>query len=36
MISLLEEEPNVICLTELHLTVYEMDATHVPKYKLGA
>jgi hypothetical protein len=25
----------VICLTEHHLTDSEMDASHIPKYKLG-
>jgi hypothetical protein len=36
VISLLNEEPSVICLTEHHLTDCEMDASHIPKYKLGA
>ena len=36
MIPLLDEAPNLICLTEHHLTNYEMDATHISKYKLGA
>jgi hypothetical protein len=35
-ISFLNEEPNVICLTEHHLTDCEMDASNIPKYKLGA
>jgi hypothetical protein len=36
MISFLNEEPSVICLTEHHLMDCEMDASHIPKYKLGA
>jgi hypothetical protein len=36
MISLLNEKPNIICLTEHHLTDYEMDALYIPKYMLGA
>jgi hypothetical protein len=36
MLYLLKEECNVICLTECHLTDYEMDAIHILKYKLGA
>jgi exonuclease III len=36
MISFLNEEPSVICLTEHHLTDCKMDASHIPKYKLGA
>jgi hypothetical protein len=36
MISLLNEKPNIICLTEHHLTDYEMGALYIPKYKLGA
>jgi hypothetical protein len=36
MISILNEKPNIICLTEYHLTDYEMNALYIPKYKLGA
>jgi exonuclease III len=36
MISLVNEEPIVICLTVHHLIDYEMDASHIPKYKLEA
>jgi hypothetical protein len=36
MISLLNEKPNIICLTEHHLTDYEMDSLYIPKYKLDA
>jgi hypothetical protein len=36
MISLLNEKPNIICLTKHHLTDYETDALYIPKYKLGA
>jgi hypothetical protein len=34
VISFLNEESSVICLTEHHLTDCEMDASHIPKYKL--
>jgi exonuclease III len=36
MISLLNKKPNIICLTEHHLTEYELDALYIPKYKLSA
>jgi hypothetical protein len=36
MFSLLNEERNIICLSEHHLHVHEMDVAHTPKYKLGA
>jgi hypothetical protein len=36
MISLLNEKPNIICLTEHHLTDNEMGALYIPKCKLGA
>jgi hypothetical protein len=36
MISLLNEEPNIIYLTEHHIVDYEMDALCIPKYRLGA
>jgi hypothetical protein len=36
MLSLLNEEASVNCLNEHHLIDYEMDASHIPKYKLGA
>jgi exonuclease III len=36
MLSLLTEAPHFICLTERHLKNYEIDATPISKYKLGA
>jgi hypothetical protein len=36
MFSLLNEEPNIICLPEHHLNVHERDVVHTPKYKHGA
>jgi hypothetical protein len=36
MISLHKQLPNVICLSEHHMTDHEIDAVHIPKYKLGA
>jgi len=36
MLSLLAEAPHLICLTERHLKSYEIDATPITKYKLGA
>jgi exonuclease III len=36
MLSLLTEAPHFICLTEHHLKNYEIDATPISKYKLGA
>lgn len=36
MLSLVNDELNIICLTEHHLNVYEMDITHIPTYKLAA
>jgi hypothetical protein len=36
IISLLKEKPNIICLTEHHLTEYELVALYIPKYKLGS
>jgi hypothetical protein len=35
-IPLFNEAPNLICLTEHHLTDHEIDVTHIPKYKLDA
>jgi len=36
MLSLLAEAPQLICLTERHLKSYEIHATPISKYKLGA
>jgi len=36
LISLLDEAPHIICLTEHHLKEDEIEITHIPKYKLGA
>jgi DNA-binding FrmR family transcriptional regulator len=36
MISLLNDELSIICLSEHHLNVEEMDVTHIPKYKFGS
>ena len=36
MLSLLAEAPHLICLTEHHLKNYEIDATPISNYKLGA
>jgi len=36
MLSLLTESPHLICLTEHHLKNYEIDATSIFNYKLGA
>jgi hypothetical protein len=36
MLHLLTEAHPLICLTEHHLKNFEMDATPIPKYKLGA
>jgi hypothetical protein len=36
MISLHNRLPNVLCITEYHLIDYEIDAMHIPEYKLGA
>jgi len=36
MLSLLTEAPHLICLTEHHLKNYEIDATPIFNYKLGA
>ena len=32
----IDTTPHIICLTEHHLKDYEIDITHIPKYKLGA
>ena len=36
LISLSEEMPHVLCLTEHHLKDYELLNMHIPKFKLGA
>jgi exonuclease III len=36
MLSLVNDEPSIICISEHHLNVYEMDVTHIPNYKFGA
>jgi len=36
ILSFLAEAPHLICLTERHLKNYEIDATPISKYKLGA
>jgi exonuclease III len=36
LLSVLDEAPHIICLTEHHLKDYEIDITHIPKYKLGS
>jgi len=36
MLSILTEAPHLICLTEHHLKNYEIDATPISNYKLGA
>jgi exonuclease III len=36
MLHLLTDAPHLICLTEHHLKNYELDVTHISKYKLGA
>ena len=36
LISLSEEMPRVLCLTEQHLEDYELLNMHIPKFKLGA
>ena len=36
MISLHNQLPNVICLSVHHMTEHEIDAMHIPMYKLGA
>ena len=36
MLSLPAEAPHLICFTENHLKDYELNNTHIPKYKLGA
>jgi exonuclease III len=36
MLSLPAEVPHLICFTEHHLKDYELNNTHIPKYKLGA
>jgi hypothetical protein len=35
MLSLPAEAHHLICFTELHLKDYELNNTHIPKYKLG-
>jgi exonuclease III len=35
MLSLPAEAPQLICFTEHHLKDYELNNTHIPKYKLG-
>ena len=36
MLLLPAEAPHLICFTEHHLKDYELNNTHIPKYKLGA
>jgi hypothetical protein len=36
LLSLLDETPHIICLTEHNLKEGEIEITHIPKYKLGA
>jgi hypothetical protein len=36
MLSLVTDEPSIICLSEHHLNVYEMDVAYIPNYKFGA
>jgi len=36
MLSLPAEAPHLICFNEHHLKDYELNNTHIPKYKLGA
>jgi hypothetical protein len=36
MLSLFEEIPHLICLSEHHLKYNEVDITHIPTHKLGA
>ena len=36
MLSLPAAAPHLICFTEHHLKDYELNNTHIPKYKLGA
>ncbi|GFG29580.1 hypothetical protein Cfor_01706 [Coptotermes formosanus] len=36
MLPLHTQTPHLICMTEHHLKDYEIEATHIPKYKLGA
>ena len=36
ILSLLTEAPHLICVTEHHLKNYEIDATLISNYKLGA
>jgi hypothetical protein len=36
MIYLLNDEPCIICLSDHHLNVQDMDVTQIPKYKIGA
>ena len=36
ILSLLPEVPHLICLSEHHLKYDEINATHIPAYKLGA
>ena len=36
ILSLLTEAPHLICLNEHHLKNYEIDATPIYNYKLGA
>jgi hypothetical protein len=36
VISLHNQLPNIICKTEHHMIDYEIDALHIPQYKLGA
>jgi len=35
MLSLPAEAPHLNCFTEHHLKDYELNNTHIPKYKLG-
>jgi hypothetical protein len=36
MLSLPAETPHLICFTEHHIKDYELNSTHIPKYKLVA
>jgi hypothetical protein len=36
LLSLEDEAPHIICLSEHHMKEGEIETTHIPKYKLGA
>jgi exonuclease III len=36
MLSFVNDEPSIICLSEHHLREYEMEGTHIPNYRVGA